>query len=180
MQNIHSVGRSRRARGVTLVESLCAISILTTTVGLAMPNLKSWRERQALLSAAAELETDIQYARSQAVANNAAVHLSLRNESGGACYVVHTGTKDDCTCTSSSATCTGDAQLIRYSAYPESGAVKLLNSPTALTFDPRRGTVTPTATLKLKTSTSTIHQIVSITGRTRSCTPDKIAGVRAC
>ena len=180
MRNIRPVSKSRRARGVTLVESLCATSILTIAVGLAMPNLKSWRERQTLISAAAEVETDLQYARSQAVANNAAVHFTLRNDSGGACYVVHTGAKDDCTCSRSSATCTADAKLIRYSAYPDSGAVKVLTGPTALTFDPRRGTVTPTATLKLTTESHTIHQIVSITGRTRSCSPDKSMGVRAC
>jgi type IV fimbrial biogenesis protein FimT len=182
MQNIHPVSRSRRTRGVTLVECLCAISILTTTVGLAMPNLKSWRERQALLSAAAELETDIQYARSQAVAHNTAIHFTVRATSGGACYVVHTGDADDCTCTSDNGPiCTSNAAMLRHTAYPERGVVKLLlNRDATLTFNPRLGTVTPTATFKLKAPSATVHQIVSIMGRTRSCSPDKISGIRAC
>lgn len=181
MHNIRAVKARRRARGVTLIECLCAISIVATSLGLAMPSLKNWQERQALLSAAAELETDIQYARSQAVAHNAAVHLTVRTAPDGACYVMHTGDADDCTCTSDNRTiCTGSAAMLRYSAYPERGAVKLLTRNTTLTFNPRLGTVTPAATFKLQASSATVHQIVSIMGRTRSCSPDKIPGVRAC
>jgi type IV fimbrial biogenesis protein FimT len=179
MQNINTA--SRRARGLTLIESLCTISILTTTVGLAMPSLKDWRERQALLSAAAELETDIQYARSQAVAHNAAIQLTVRTSPEGACYVIYSGDEDACSCSANhGATCTGSGETLRYVAFPESHAVKLLNQDTTLAFNPRFGTVTPAATLKLKTASTAIHQIVSIMGRTRSCSPNKIAGIRAC
>jgi type IV fimbrial biogenesis protein FimT len=182
MQHSYPARPSRRTRGVTLVEALCAISIFATSVGLAMPSLKSWKERQALLSAAAELETDIQYARSHAVAHNTAVHLTVRTTSEGACYVMHTGETDACTCTSDyGPVCNGgNAHTLRYSAYPEHGIVKLLNRNTTLTFNPRLGTVTPAATFKLKAPSATVHQIVSIMGRTRSCSPDGIPGTRAC
>ncbi len=182
MQSIHIARARRRTRGVTLVEALCAISILATSVGLAMPSLKSWKERQALLSAAAELETDIQYARSHAVAHNVPVHLTVRTAPEGACYVMHTGEPDACTCTTDyGPVCNGgNADTLRYSAYPKDGIVKLLNRNTTLTFNPRLGTVTPAATFNLKASSATIHQIVSIMGRTRSCSPDGVLGTRAC
>lgn len=181
MQNVHQIKVRRHARGFTLVEILCAVSILATSVGLAMPSVKNWKERQGLLSAAAELETDIQYARSQAVAQNGAVHLTVRTAVEGACYVMHTGGADECNCTSAQgAVCTGQAKMLRYVAFPERGAVKLLNRDTTLTFNPRLGTVTPAATFKLKAPVATVHQVVSIMGRTRSCSPDKLPGIKAC
>jgi len=182
MQNIKQFSPARRVRGVTLVECLCAVSILATSVGLALPNLSKWKDRQALLSAAGELETDIQYARSMAVAQNGAVHLTVRTAAGGTCYVAYTGEPEACGCASGGgAVCSAQAEVRRYADYPASGAVKLLHRDTTLTFNPRLGTVTPTATFKLKTSTAgTIHQIVSIMGRTRSCSPDGIAGIKGC
>jgi type IV fimbrial biogenesis protein FimT len=181
MPNFSQVNAPRRTRGVTLVESLCAISILATSVGLGLPSFRGWQERQALLSAAAELETDIHYARSQAVAQNGPIHLSVRTTVGGACYVMYTGEPDDCDCSSAEgAACADPAAMLRYSAFPERGMVKLLNQNTTLTFNPRLGTVTPAATFKLQAPAATVHQIVSIMGRTRSCSPDKLAGIRAC
>ena len=182
MQNGRTGRSSGPTRGLTLIESLCVLSILTTTIGLAMPSLKKWQERQTLLSAAAELETDIQYARSQAVAHSAAVHLAVLTGSEGGCYVMYMGEADGCTCTvDKGAACTGGgAEVLRYSAYPERGVVQLINRNTALTFHPRLGTVTPAATIKLKAPSATIHQIVSIMGRTRSCSPDRMPGIRAC
>lgn len=182
MQNIHHKA-PRLTRGITLVECLCAVSILATSVGLGMPSLRSWQERQALVSAASELETDIQYARSEAVSRSVPVHLTVRKTVEGACYVMHTGQPDDCHCSSDineGAVCTGSAEALRYVAFPETGTVKLLNKSSTLTFNARMGTVTPTATFKLQAPPAKMHQIVSIMGRTRSCTPDKIPGIKAC
>jgi type IV fimbrial biogenesis protein FimT len=181
MQNIKSAVRQRPALGVSLVECLCAVSILATSLGLAAPSLSKWKERQAVLSAAAELETDIQYARSLAVAQNDPVYLTVRTGVDGTCYVIHTGDPVDCECSSDQgAACVGDAGLVRHSAYPDRGSVKLFHRDATLAFNPRLGTVTPAATFKLKTSAGTVHQIVSIMGRTRSCSPDGLSGIKAC
>jgi type IV fimbrial biogenesis protein FimT len=174
--------RQRPAQGVSLVECLCAISILATSLGLAAPSLSKWKERQTVLSAAAELETDIQYARSLAVAKNDAIYLTIRTEAaGGTCYVMYTGERDDCECNSDNgAVCLGRGEVLRQSVYPHPGTVQLLHRNATLTFDPRLGTVTPAATIKVKTPAGTVHQIVSIMGRTRSCSPDGLAGIKAC
>jgi type IV fimbrial biogenesis protein FimT len=52
----------------------------------------------------------------------------------------------------------------------------------SLTFDPVRGTVTPTATLRVEARDGkAIHQIVNLLGRVRSCSPQGLlAGERAC
>ena len=181
MQRTKLAIHRRPAPGVSLVECLCAVSILATSLGLAAPSLSKWKDRQTVLSAAAELETDIQYARSLAVARNDAIYLTIRSAVGGACYVMYTGERDDCDCSSDSgAACLGNAEAVRQAVYPDQGTVRLLHRNATLTFDPRLGTVTPAATFKLKTPAGTVHQIVSIMGRTRSCSPDGLAGIKAC
>jgi type IV fimbrial biogenesis protein FimT len=182
MQNTKLVARQRPARGVTLVETLCVVSIIATSVGLAAPGFSGWRDQQALMGAAAELETDIQYARSQAVAMNTVVRLSVSTANGGSCYVVHTGPEDSCSCNAhDGAICTGSASVWREVTLPATGPVKLISRNVSIAFDPEHGTVTPATTFKLQASTGkTLHQVVNIMGRVRSCSPDNAPGVKAC
>lgn len=182
MQHSRHTALQRPARGVTLVETLCVASIVATTIGLAAPSFSDWRNQKALQAAAAELETDIQYARSQAVATNTIVRLAARVEDGAGCYVVHSGEADSCSCDAQQgAVCTGPATVWRQVSFPANGPVQLTSRSTSIAFDPERGTVTPTATFKLKaTAGRTVHQIVNIMGRVRSCSPDNAPGVRAC
>lgn len=182
MQNIRPVTLQRQVRGVTLIETLCVVSIVATSVGLAAPSLSAWRHQQALASAAAQLETDIQFARSQAVAMNTAVRLSANTGGDGSCYVVHTGPEDSCSCNpEDGATCTGPAPILRQVVFPASGAVKLKSRSVSLAFDPGHGTVTPATTFKLQADTgSTLHQVVNVMGRVRSCSPDNAPGFKAC
>jgi type IV fimbrial biogenesis protein FimT len=169
-------------RGVSLLESLCTVSVVATSISIALPGFNAWQLRHALISAAGELETDIQNARSAAVAQNRPIHLTFRSDAGGSCYVVHDGQAEDCTCTSvAGAECKEGVAVSRQASYPMQGKVQLTHRNASLTFDPEHGTVTPTATFKLRTrAAGTIHQVVSIMGRTRSCTPDGVANIKPC
>jgi type IV fimbrial biogenesis protein FimT len=182
MQNIRLAGIQRRVRGVTLIETLCVASIVATSVGLAAPSLSAWRHQQALASAAAQLETDIQFARSQAVAMNAPVRLTANTGSDGSCYVVYTGAEDSCSCNpQEGATCTGPAPILRQVVFPANGAVQLKSRSVSLAFDPEHGTVTPATTFKLQAGTgNALHQVVNIMGRVRSCSPNIVPGFKAC
>jgi type IV fimbrial biogenesis protein FimT len=168
MQNTKLSTPHRRTRGVTLIETLCVVSIVATSIGLAAPGFSGWKDQQALLGAAAQLETDIQYARSQAVAMNTVVRLSVRTGEDGSCYVVHGGTEDSCSCSATTgAICMGPARLI--------------SRGVSIAFDPAHGTVTPATTFKLQAATGkTLHQVVNIMGRVRSCSPDNAPGFKAC
>jgi type IV fimbrial biogenesis protein FimT len=174
--------RQRPTLGVSLVECLCAVSIFATSLGLAAPSLSKWRDRQTVLSAAAELETDIQYARSLAVAKSDTIYLTIRTAAeGGTCYVMYTGERDNCECSSEKgAVCLSNAEVVRQAVYPDQGIVKLHHRNATLTFDPHLGTVTPAATFKFRTPAGSVHQIVSIMGRTRSCSPDGVSGLKPC
>ena len=162
------------ARGVTLIETLCVASIVATTVGLAAPSMTGWRNQQALTGAAAQLETDIQYARSQAVATNTAVRLSARVGEGGSCYVVHSGPEDSCSCDPNhGATCTGTT-IWRQASFPANSSVQLTSRSVSIAFDPEHGTVTPATTFKLRANAGkTLHQVVNIMGRVRTCSPSR-------
>lgn len=175
--------RNRLQRGLTMVEMLCAVCVLATTAGLVAPSMSSWQLRQALQSSASELETDIQYARSEAVATQRSIRLETQPLGNSSCYVLHTGQTRDCVCDGKgSAVCTGDTRALKVSEQRYDGSVRLTTTHTSILFDPKRGTVTPTATLKLADSQGrTIHHVVNIMGRTRSCSPNgAIPGIKAC
>lgn len=173
---------ARRARGLTLAELLVALAMLAVLAGLALPSLAGLRERQVLQGVAATLEADIHHARSLAVARNQVVRLSFEAGAVGTCYFVHTGDPDDCRCRPDGSAECRDAQALRAVRLAPDQPVALLPNARSLAFDPVRGTVTPTATIRLRApSGASIHHIVNVTGRVRACSPGgEVAGLRAC
>jgi type IV fimbrial biogenesis protein FimT len=51
-----------------------------------------------------------------------------------------------------------------------------------MTFDPVKGTVTPTATLRVESKDGrALHQVVNLLGRIRTCSPGgKLPGEKTC
>jgi type IV fimbrial biogenesis protein FimT len=43
-----------------------------------------------------------------------------------------------------------------------------------------KGTVTPTASIQLRSAAGQLRQVVNVMGRVRTCTPDGVPGYRAC
>ncbi len=178
-----SQSRRQTSRGLTLVESLATMATLVIALGSALPGLQDVRERRHLESAAAQLSTDLLHARSLAVSNGVSVRFNIQRVADGACYVVHTGAHGDCTCTAvGTAQCTARAQLMRVVGYGHGQPLQFSSNSRALTFDPLRGTVTPTATMTVSTPRGqALHQVVNIMGRVRTCSPDgAVVGYPAC
>lgn len=176
--------RAAPRRGLTMVEALCCLSITGTLLAGALPSLRDLRLREALHSAAAVLETDVQHARSLARTMDRSVRIGLQTGTdGGSCYVVHTGPAGACSCDTASgaARCDNAAQLLRVQPLPAAGGVRLSSTSRSIVFDAGKGTVTPTATFVLADREGrAVHQIVNILGRTRSCSPSGLAGYRPC
>ncbi|MBI5258319.1 MAG: GspH/FimT family pseudopilin [Burkholderiales bacterium] len=181
---LHRVRQSlARSLGLSMVEIMCTVSLLTTLAGIALPNLDAWRTRQAVLGVAAELETDIQLARSTAVALQNPIRLETQALDNGSCYLLHTGNKHQCECIGQGqAKCLGDAKVVRLAEQPLNGGARLTTTDISVAFDPHRGTVTPTATFKVVDKHgNSIHQVVNIMGRVRSCTPNGgSSGIKSC
>lgn len=173
----------RRQHGFSLIESMTVLAVMAVTVGTAAPSLTALRDVKRLEGAAAQLESEVQYARSLAVARNETVRFTFRTGSGAGCYVIHTGAPNACVCGAPGvpAQCTGDAEALREVSFGPQDRLSIRTASTTFGFDPTRGTVTPTATLRLAAPAGqALHVVVNIMGRVRSCTPNGVRGYRAC
>jgi len=171
-------------RGVSLIEAMSVVAILSIICGTALPSFTALRQRADLTGVAAQLETDVQFARSQATAIRHPVQLTLRESGGATCYMIHTGPAALCQCggAEAAASCSGEAELLRSVLLAASGNVQVRSASKSVTFDPLKGTVTPTATLRVEARDGrAIHQVVNLLGRVRSCSPGgRLGGEAAC
>ena len=169
-------------RGLTLLESLVVLAILGVLLGTAMPHFGKATERRHLEGTAAQLATDIKFTRSLAVAQNGGMRMVFQTAPGGSCYVVHNGATNDCQCTiAGPAVCSNGATAQRSVFFAAGGPVQLQANVGAILFHPVHGTSTPTGTLRVVArSGATVHQVVNIMGRTRTCSPNGFPGYPAC
>ena len=171
-------------RGLSLVEMLCSLAIMALLVGGALPMFNELRWSQALQSAASLLETDLHHARSLAMISGRPVRLSTQAPTaGGSCYIVHTGAAHACRCDGhGQARCEAGAEMLRLVDQPVTAGIRLAPTERSIVFDGGKGTVTPTATLRLSDPDGrTIHQVVNIMGRVRTCAAvGTLGGLRPC
>jgi type IV fimbrial biogenesis protein FimT len=175
--------RARAQAGVTLVETAVVASVVAVAAGIAVPSFDGAIQRRHLEGAATQLETDIHYARMLAVARNAPLRISFEAGAGGSCYVIHTGSANQCGCAADgTAVCQGDAEAERTVRFAAGGPVSLRSNSRSVVFDPSKGTSTPTATMQLTARNGTaIHQVMNIMGRVRSCSPaPALSGYARC
>lgn len=178
-------GRAGRAirsqRGLTMIESLICVTTLLLAVSAVLPSFESAREQRRVEGAAAQLETDLQLTRVLAVAQNRTVRFEIGRDEHGTCYVVHNGAAGDCTCSPQGAVCASGLQAHRHQHFASETAVSIQANVSSMVFDPLKGTVTPTATIRVEGPRVSIRQIVNIMGRIRSCSPDgALAGYKPC
>jgi type IV fimbrial biogenesis protein FimT len=179
--NLHLLQHLRQ-RGVSLIETLMALAVVVVSIGTALPSFKSALENRRLDGAAAQLETDIQHARSLAVANNHSVRLKFIDDASGSCYAVFSGAANQCQCRADgSSQCSSTQAVWRSVGFDASGTVRLRSNVGSIVFDPLQGTSTPTGTLRLLgRSGQAVHLVVNIMGRVRTCSPTGLAGYKPC
>jgi type IV fimbrial biogenesis protein FimT len=161
-------------RGLSMVETMIALAIVWILIGVATPSFMEMQRKRQLIGISDELLSDIHFARSQAVAHNEGVRISVHPlASGGTCMVVHSGSTADCSCGASGpAVCVGGAQEIKTQRFAAAGSVQMSSSSASMRFDPVRGTVTPAGTLRLINADGrAINHVVSAMGRVRTCSP---------
>ena len=160
-------------RGVTWVETCVVLAILGTVCGSALPRMGNLIDARRLEGTAVQLAGDVQFARSEAVARNQPVRISLFASALGTCYAVHTGLASQCACADvGPAVCSGTAREIKTVSLPSNQGVTLTANSASVVFDPLHGTSTPAATFRVLGSQGrAIHQVINVMGRVRSCTP---------
>jgi type IV fimbrial biogenesis protein FimT len=181
MQATHRPLRS--TRGLTVVETLCALAVLAVATGATLPKFQQLRDDTALAGTASQLEAELQLARSESVLRAQPVRLSLGEATRGSCLMVHTGDAGDCRCADGQpARCEGDAELLHSRVIDPRERAQVRANVASILFDGDRGTSTPAATLRVEAPDGrALHTIVSLTGRVRTCAPGgRVGGHRAC
>jgi type IV fimbrial biogenesis protein FimT len=176
-------GALSRQRGLSLVESLVAAAITTTAAAAVATGLATWRIQLGVQHAAAEFETDVQYARSLALTRNETVRLSLEEAADGTCWIVHTGPRGACRCAPGGLPeCNDGAEALRLTHWAARQPLRIEANARSIAFDALHGTATPAGTVRFTAAGARpIHQVVSIMGRVRSCVPGGgLSGFRAC
>lgn len=173
---------TRRQTGFTLVEVLIPVAVAAVLLGSALPSLQTMTQRHRLEGSAAQLETDLQLARSAAVAANAVLRMDFVRGEQGSCYVLHDGAAGDCTCGHLGVpACPAGVTALRSVALRDADPLRLNANVRSMAFDPVKGTVTPTASIRLVAPVGELRLVVNVMGRVRSCTPDAaVPGYRPC
>jgi type IV fimbrial biogenesis protein FimT len=173
----------RRAAGFSLIECLIILAVLAIALGLAAPGFEQARARSHLEGAAAQLQTDLQHARSLAVAQGRPLRMSFEAGASGSCYVLHSGGASDCACGGGElAVCRPGAAALHSVRFEPGSTPQLRSNVRSILFDPTRGTATPAGTLRLVgEGGQAVHLVINLMGRVRSCTPSlSLPGYPAC
>lgn len=172
-----------RIRGVTLVELCVVLAVMLVLTGAGLPPLLSFLDRQRLEGAASELAADLLFTRTEALARNQPLRLSVYSEGGSSCYVVHSGERSDCRCEAGGrAACSGNAEPLKTVRWSADERLVLNANVASMRFEPGQGTTSPAGSLRISDPHErTISVVVNILGRVRSCTPQgSLPGYRAC
>jgi type IV fimbrial biogenesis protein FimT len=166
-----SAAGAHQASGLTLIEMTITLTVTAVLLGMAVPSFEQARKRRQLDGVAAQLETDLQLARSLAVAQNDVLRMSFHAADQASCYVIHTGKPGACTCAAEgNADCQPGSRAFRAVRLQGPGQPKLLSNAKSIAFEPTSGTVTPTATMRVRFDDGpAIHLVINVMGRIRAC-----------
>ena len=165
----------RRQHGLTLLELAIVVAITAIVAATAAPSFTALIDARRLDSAATRLAADIQLARSEAIARNQPLRLSLFTGAGASCWIVHSGAPADCRCSADAGAVCG-ARIVKAVVLANNERVSVAGNVASIVFDPLHGTSTPTGTLRLVGARgSAVHHVVNVVGRVRSCSPEGAA-----
>jgi type IV fimbrial biogenesis protein FimT len=184
MATKHAATQTRRPGelGFSLVEAAVVVAIVAIVGASALPSFGALIDARRLDSAATRLAADLQLARSEAIARNRALRLSVVAGADATCWVIHSGAAADCSCSAAGVACGNGALAIQSVVLPSAERVAVAGNVASIVFDPMHGTSTPTGTLSLSDVRGrTVRHVVNVLGRVRSCSPaGTVAGYPTC
>lgn len=80
----------RSPHGLTIIELMVVVGVVGVLAALAAPSLRDFMARQRVAAINAELVTDLQFARSEAIARGRQVRVQFREDNTMTCYTIHT------------------------------------------------------------------------------------------
>ena len=151
----------RVARGFTLIELMVAVAVAAVLLTVVVPSFTDQLARRKLEGVATELSTDLQFARTQAVARNGTT--TLATNAGGNQYTI-----TDASTTYK--TVALDSQLT-------------ITPSTTITYDQLRAMATASGAMTVSSTKTTgqLQVVVSAMGRVTMCSPSgSFKGYSAC
>ena len=136
-----------RGSGFTLIELMVVVALIATVLALAAPSFRDFILMQRLKGINAQLVTDLQYARSEAVSRAVPVHFRFQIAPAPrsmSCYVMYTSPAGDpCDCTlDEGLRCGVQQREVRTVQVPTDLSVVISaagNPADRFSFDPRTG-----------------------------------------
>jgi len=167
-----------RSAGFTMIELMVVVVLAGVVLMLAVPSFREVIARNRLEGVAGEFFTDLQYARSEAVARNANVGLVIG--ASQTCYTIYQDTDPagSCDCAATPACAVGGPTEIKTVSFAGSNVIAsagLLTFPLTFLFEPLRGGNSGAASVTLGTSlganTWQLQADVTPVGRVKTCSP---------
>jgi len=190
-----------RTRGFTLIELMVVIAVVGVILTLAAPSFSSLILMQRLKGINAQVVTDLQYARSEAVARGVPVYVKFAEASPStptSCYILYTSTipptnpvdpaAPSCDCAAAEGSrCTDPATVeLRTVQVPASSGVFIASAGNLLdsfSFDPRTGGMAylpsdsanplppPFSIEVFADNARKLRDVVGVAGRVKVCIP---------
>ena len=191
----------RRSAGLTLLELLIGLAVVSLLISLAAPSFSRMIAMQRVRSINAALVTDLQFARAEAISRNDFVRVRFdKSGSTVTCYVIMTGDASACDCRNTPGVnvCSGPANKELRTVQVERSLGITLGVPDAqlwsrLAFDPATGRLLVAAAdvyelpgvpfvVEVKSAlVGGFEDSLLATGRPSVCTPSgQIPGVSSC
>jgi type IV fimbrial biogenesis protein FimT len=141
-----SPASAARPRGLTLVEILIGIALMAIVLALVAPSMRELIAAQRVRSINAELVTDLQYARSEAVRRQVPVSVDFLQNTTYTCYAVRTGLIT-CNCLRGPGAACGTREIktVRLPRNLDVAFDAAGGFPATLSFDPVTGNAVPAA-----------------------------------
>jgi prepilin-type N-terminal cleavage/methylation domain-containing protein len=177
----------RTMLGFTIIELMTVMIIAAVLAVIAVPSFNNFAAKRRMEGVFAELHTDLQLARSEAVARSRAVRVTF----GPSCYVVHVAAAGSTTaCTQTTETISaGDTRIkLLQLAAGTNATLSPQSSLTYVEFEPVRGAASWNGSGSAATidaaSTAGAWQLRAqtlVTGRVQLCSPSgSIEGFATC